>query len=127
MKSGNLAFEAAIRAVESAFDVPRKDILGRSRIREFVRPRQAVMVVALDLLGGTALSEVGRLFGQHHTTVYWSAKRVADLAEDDAEFGLLVAFCKIDARIDYEGSLDRFRAEVEALRAVPCFKSRRAA
>jgi chromosomal replication initiation ATPase DnaA len=69
---GQLSTLAHVTARE--YGVKAKDIRGKSRVRQFVMPRQKVMAIALDM--GYSSTMVGRfLGGRDHSSVLHGAAR----------------------------------------------------
>lgn len=76
--------DVVIAAVAHEFRVTRSDLLGPSRERHIVLPRQIGMYLAWAMTGRT-FPELGRRFGgRDHTTVLYSARKIASLMTTDA-------------------------------------------
>ncbi len=69
--------------VAAAFGVSEKELLGPSRLRSVMRPRQVAMYLARELTG-LSLPRLGAAFGRDHTTVLHACRKVAAEIEDDA-------------------------------------------
>ena len=74
---------AIVRRVAAAFGVTEKDLLGASRLRSVIVPRQVAMVLVRELCG-LSLPRVGAVFGRDHTTVLHALRKVAADATADA-------------------------------------------
>jgi chromosomal replication initiator protein len=74
---------AIVKHVAAAFGVNEKEMLGASRLRGVLRPRQVAMYLARELTG-LSLPRIGAAFGNRdHTTVLHACRKVeAELAED---------------------------------------------
>ena len=65
-----------------AFGVGEKDLLGPSRLRRVMVPRQVAMYVAREV-AKLSLPRIGAFFGRDHTTVLYSLRKVeGDMAAD---------------------------------------------
>jgi chromosomal replication initiator protein len=73
-----------LQRTSAAFRVTRKDMLGPSRLRRVLVPRQVAMTLAREV-GGLSLPRIAAAFDRDHTTVLHSCRKVAELAERDAE------------------------------------------
>jgi hypothetical protein len=66
-----------------AFDVPRADIIGNSRFKCHVLPRQAV-AYALRRRGKLSTGDIGRhLGGRDHSTIIYACHRIEALIKSD--------------------------------------------
>ena len=73
--------ERIIARVAAAFGVGPKELLGPSRQRRVLVPRQVAMLLTRE--AGLSLPQVGRAFGRDHTTVLHACNKVmSDLAGD---------------------------------------------
>jgi chromosomal replication initiator protein len=79
-----------VRRVAAAFGVGEKELLGASRLRRVLVPRQVAMYLARELCG-LSLPRLGAAFGgRDHTTVLHACRKVeADLAADDRLAGVV--------------------------------------
>ena len=84
---------AIMKRVAAAFGVTEKELLGISRLRRVLVPRQVAMYLAREL-SGLSLPRIGAAFGRDHTTV-------------------LHAFCKVNEAL---ASDERLAATVRQLR-----------
>lgn len=74
------------RAVADEFDISLHDLVCARREREFVRPRQVAIAIAMNLTSNSTVV-LGRLFGgRDHTTVLASRHRVEKLRGADSIF-----------------------------------------
>ncbi len=69
-------------AVAEHFRIRLSDILGKSRLRNIVRPRHIAMALAHELTE-LPLQTIAEHFNRDHTTVMNALERVADLREND--------------------------------------------
>jgi len=74
-----------IRAVSSFFEISPNDLLGRSRNKEFVEPRQICMYLLRDLLSMSYPDIASRVGKRDHTTAIYACKKVAGNLENDHE------------------------------------------
>jgi len=73
-----------VRQVAAAYGVTRKELLGPSRLRRVLVPRQVAMYLAREL-SGLSLPRLGSAFGgRDHTTVLHACRKVEAEAETDA-------------------------------------------
>ncbi len=72
-----------VERVAAAFGVSEKELLGLSRLRNVMRPRQVAMYLARELTG-LSLPRLGAAFGRDHTTVLHACRKVAEEVKDDA-------------------------------------------
>lgn len=76
--------DVVIAAVAHDFGVTRSELLGPSRERHVVLPRQVAMYLAWAMTG-RSLPDLGRQFGgRDHTTVLYTARKIAALMTTDA-------------------------------------------
>lgn len=74
-----------VNRVASAFGVKAKELLGASRLRTVMLPRQVAMTLARDLLK-LPLAEIGQHFGgRDHTTVLHAVRKIEQQAKADVE------------------------------------------
>ncbi len=69
------------RTVVGALGICEKDVLGRSRFKEHVRPRQ--IIFALSEREGWSLSHIGRVMGYNHTTVLYAREMLPEYVKRD--------------------------------------------
>ncbi|MDY3555783.1 helix-turn-helix domain-containing protein [Gemmata sp. JC717] len=71
-----------VERTAAAFGVTVKELLGASRLRGVMRPRQIAMYLARELTG-LSLPRLGAAFGRDHTTVLHACRKVeAEVAAD---------------------------------------------
>lgn len=76
-----------VRRVAEAFGVTAKDVLGPSRLRSVMVPRQVAIYLVRELCG-LSLPRIGAVFGRDHTTVLHALRKVtADMATDETLSG----------------------------------------
>lgn len=74
---------AIVKRVAKAFGVTQKELLGPSRLRSVMVPRQVAMFLVRELCG-LSLPRIGTVFGRDHTTVLHALRKVsADMAGDE--------------------------------------------
>ncbi|HXD89270.1 MAG TPA: helix-turn-helix domain-containing protein [Urbifossiella sp.] len=79
-----------VRQVAAAYGVTRKELLGPSRLRRVLVPRQVAMYLAREL-SGLSLPRLGSAFGgRDHTTVLHACRKVEAEAEIDAALAGMV-------------------------------------
>ena len=77
------SLEAIKHAVATQFNVPVAELSARNNSRDIARPRQIAMYLCKRLTRAS-LSEIGRGFKKHHTTVLHSVAKIKqDLTKDD--------------------------------------------
>lgn len=74
-KRSSLDYEKILTEVSRFYEIPKKDIIGRSQQKESVIPRQVAMYLCRDILELT-YSQIGRIFSRDHTTVMATIKRI---------------------------------------------------
>lgn len=74
-KRSSLDYEKILTEVSRFYEIPKKDIVGRSQQKESVIPRQVAMYLCRDILELT-YSQIGRIFSRDHTTVMANIKRI---------------------------------------------------
>lgn len=82
---------AIIRRVAAAFGISEQELLGTSRLRTFLRPRQAAMYLARELTGWS-LPRIAAAFGRDHTTVLHACRKITAERQTDPA---------LDARLRY--------------------------
>lgn len=71
-----ISFDAIVRAAALVARIAPADLIGPSRLRPLVRPRQRAMLLARRIRPDLSLPNLGRrLGGRDHTTVLHGAKR----------------------------------------------------
>lgn len=73
--SGGVNVEEVMAVVAIYYDVELRDLFGRCRAQRFSVPRQVAIWLLLRITN-LKKSEIGRMFGRHHTMVFFSEKRV---------------------------------------------------
>ncbi len=77
------SLEAIKNAVATQFNVPLVELSARNNSRDIARPRQVAMFLCKQLTRAS-LSEIGRAFKKHHTTVLHGITKIKqDLSKDD--------------------------------------------
>ncbi len=80
-REGSVA--AIIRRVAAAFGIAEKQLLGSSRLRNVLVPRQVAMYLVREL-AGLSLPRIGTAFGRDHTTVLHACRKIEELIKTDA-------------------------------------------
>ena len=78
-----------IKRVCAAFGVTRKELLGPSRLRRVLVPRQVAMYLAREI-GGQSLPRIAVAFDRDHTTVLHACRKVEEMVEEDVELAATV-------------------------------------
>ena len=79
-----LGIDAIKHAVATEFNVPITELDARNNARLIARPRQVAMYLCKRLTKAS-LSEIGRYFKKHHTTVLHSIRKTEQNLEKDAD------------------------------------------
>jgi chromosomal replication initiator protein len=80
---------AIIQRVCATFEVTRKELLGTSRLRRVLVPRQVAMYLA-QRSGKLSLPRIGAAFDRDHTTVMHACRKVAAAVKTDAKLNGMV-------------------------------------
>lgn len=72
-----------VKHVAAAFGITQKELLGASRLRRVLTPRQVAMFLARELCG-LSLPRLGAAFGRDHTTILHACRKVEAEAIQDA-------------------------------------------
>jgi len=72
-----------IDSVSKYFNIPREDITGKKRNREFVEPRMVAIYLISEFLNLPLVSIGGLMGGRDHTTIMHAKNKVATLLKDD--------------------------------------------
>jgi chromosomal replication initiator protein len=80
--SRNSTLDAIMKRVSAAFGVSQKELLGTSRLRSVLLPRQVAMYLAREL-AGLSLPRIGAAFGRDHTTVLHACRKVEEAMAAD--------------------------------------------
>ena len=92
--SSNLSIEDIVRKVSEVSRIPEKEIIGKSRKREFVEARQISMYLCRDIME-TSLNNIGVYFGgRDHTTVMHAVKTINDKKLKDVRLKKMVESLK---------------------------------
>ena len=78
-----------VKRVCAAFGVTRKELLGPSRLRRVLVPRQVAMELAREV-GGLSLPRIAVAFDRDHSTVLHACRKVEEMVEDDVELAATV-------------------------------------
>jgi len=79
----SISIEEVLTTVASFYGVTRDELLGRSRSKEMVHPRQVVMYLAREELQIT-LPQIGEVLGgRDHTTVMYGVEKITDAIDKD--------------------------------------------
>ncbi|MGL4348747.1 MAG: DnaA ATPase domain-containing protein [Chlamydiales bacterium] len=68
-------YHKILSEVSRFYEIPKKDIIGKSQEKECLIPRQVAMYLCRDILQLT-YPQIGRVFSRDHTTVMASIKRI---------------------------------------------------
>lgn len=75
-----------ISVVCDYFNVTELDLIGKSRERIFVNPRQIAISLIYLFSPDSTLKKIGKHFNRHHSTVIYSNETVSDLCDTDRNF-----------------------------------------
>jgi chromosomal replication initiator protein len=78
-----------IKHVCVAFGATQKDLLGKSRLRPVLVPRQVAMYLA-HTVGKLSLPRIGGEFGRDHTTVLHACRKIDELMKTDPKLHAIV-------------------------------------
>ncbi len=79
----SISIEEVMTTVAAFYGVTRDELLGRSRSKEMVHPRQVVMYLAREELQIT-LPQIGEILGgRDHTTVMYGVDKITDAIDKD--------------------------------------------
>jgi chromosomal replication initiator protein len=77
--------EELIRIVSKHYAVPEQEVIGHSRVREFVIPRQVAMYLAKKKMN-MAVTKIGDMFdGRDHTSVLHAVKKIDKQIQNDQQ------------------------------------------
>ena len=76
--------EIIIEETAKYYSLDPKDILGQSRVKTVVLPRQISIYLVKEILG-LSLPETGKVFKRDHTTIIHSLKKIEELVKKDRE------------------------------------------
>ncbi|MDP3953304.1 MAG: chromosomal replication initiator protein DnaA [bacterium] len=85
-----------IKAVSAFFEVSPNDILGRSRNKEYVEPRQITMHLLRELLSMSYPDIANRVGKRDHTTAIYACKKIIREAEKDPDLSQKILLIKED-------------------------------
>jgi chromosomal replication initiator protein len=86
---------AIVKRVAAAFGVDEKALLGTSRLRGVLKPRQVAMYLARELTG-LSLPRIGTAFGgRDHTTVLHACRKVEDEMANDVTLAKQVSELRV--------------------------------
>ncbi len=80
---------AIMKRVCAAFGITQKELLGPSRLRRVLLPRQVAMYLAREL-AGLSLPRIGAAFGRDHTTVLHACRKIEEAMEGDMKLAAVV-------------------------------------
>ena len=85
-----------IKAVSAFFEISPNDLIGRSRNKEYVAPRQISMYLLRELLGMSYPDIASRVGKRDHTTAIYACKKVADDITKSSDLGQKILLIKED-------------------------------
>ncbi|MDD5710575.1 MAG: chromosomal replication initiator protein DnaA [Candidatus Colwellbacteria bacterium] len=85
-----------IKAVASFFEISPNDVIGRSRSKEYVEPRQIVMYLLRDTLNMSYPDIASRVGKRDHTTAIYAYKKMVVDLEKNPELGRKIILIKED-------------------------------
>ena len=85
-----------IKAVSAFFEISPNDLIGRSRNKEYVEPRQISMYLLRELLGMSYPDIASRVGKRDHTTAIYACKKVADDITKSSDLGQKILLIKED-------------------------------
>ena len=88
-KSKEGKIEALLCSICKHFLITREQLMSKSRLREYVEPRQIAMYIISDVYG-LGCSKTSRIFNKNHATVLYASRVVHDLMSVDKDFKNLV-------------------------------------
>src|SRR5262249_53237028 len=80
---------AIMKCVCAAFGVTEKELLGPSRLRRVLLPRQVAMYLTRER-SGLSLPRIGAAFGRDHTTVLHACRKVEETIAGDEQLAATV-------------------------------------
>ena len=84
--------------VSEYYTIPKSEVMGESRAREYLLPRQVIMYLAKTKLG-ISLAKIGQSMGnRNHTTVMHAITRMKDMLKNDRQL-----LCNINAIVKEAG------------------------
>lgn len=86
-----------VKRVAAAFGINEKELLGPSRLRRVLVPRQVAMYLARSACG-LSLPRVGAAFGRDHTTVMHAIRKVEAEMEADEQLAGVVRGLRMELR-----------------------------
>ncbi|MFO0806550.1 MAG: helix-turn-helix domain-containing protein [Gemmataceae bacterium] len=81
--AGRTDVNRVVKHVAAAFDISQKELLGGSRLKRVMWPRQVAMFLAREVCG-LSLPRLGAAFGRDHTTILHACRKVEAEAARDA-------------------------------------------
>ena len=85
-----------LKAVSGFYEVSAVDMVGRSRNKEFVEPRQICMYLLRELLSMSYPDIASRVGKRDHTTAIYAYKKIADSVEKNPELSRKILLIKED-------------------------------
>ena len=85
-----------IKAVAAFFEISPNDLIGRSRNKEYVEPRQISMYLLRELLAMSYPDIANRVGKRDHTTAIYACKKVANGVSKDPDLGQKLVLIKED-------------------------------
>jgi len=81
--AGRTDVNRVVKHVAAAYGISQKELLGASRLRRILLPRQVAMLLAREVCG-LSLPRLGAAFGRDHTTILHACRKVEAEAIHDA-------------------------------------------
>lgn len=85
LEKRHLSVEEVIEGTADVFDVPLKDLIGKSRTKDIAQARQCAIYVAREETHASWPEIGGVLGGRNHSTILYSYNKVADQLESNPD------------------------------------------
>lgn len=89
--------ELILKEVSKYYCIPMEKLMGNSRAKEMVLPRQVAMYLVRDLTS-FSLPEIGKVFSRDHTTVLHSINKIDEYLKSTTEMENIIKILTANIR-----------------------------
>ncbi|MBO5453005.1 MAG: chromosomal replication initiator protein DnaA [Clostridia bacterium] len=89
-KELNITYKMVEKAVADYFHITLDNLLGKSKRKEFVNPRQICMYICSEKVADATSVTIGQEFGRDHSTVLYAINKISDDIEKNSPLKSMV-------------------------------------
>ena len=104
------AFKCLVRAVCEYCEIKPEELLGKSRLAEFVTPRHILFYMAY-IYTGYSFPQIARKCDRDHTTVLYAYKKIADKRRESNDLNLAISQIHLIATVEEKKRLEEVKEQ----------------